>query len=500
MLIHKKMVLSLVLFVSIMILLQTNYQYKFYLNTYRKIEETIINNTFETIQRSIENEINHLSLLCRDWANWDDTYTFMTGDMPGYMESNLIPETFIMNDTNLKLFIDNSGKTKYMGQYFGDDADVQELPESEILIIKNLRFFKKNENENSGIILTSAGIMMFSFQDILKSDGTGPPAGILFFGRLLSEKRLDTIRSQLSMNFRVSTISADSTASSGNELAVIYNDGTVLASARMNDYFGKSIMMIEFENPTIVLNQGKKTIQESISFFVFSFILFLIVLYFFLKHVLIVPLKRLSSHAENILVNAELTEKIELKSNDEISQLYESFNTMLERISLKEKELVNLATTDGLTGIYNHRYAMNYLSGRIEYFKRYGGVLSILLFDLDFFKEVNDTWGHQAGDEVLREIAQIIHTSIRNTDIAARYGGEEFLVILENQQNEQAHYVAEKIRKIIELSLLGSKKIKVTVSCGVSTYMPQIDIEQLIRKADDLLYKAKGKGRNRVEV
>ncbi len=161
-----------------------------------------------------------------------------------------------------------------------------------------------------------------------------------------------------------------------------------------------------------------------------------------------------------------------------------------------EQKLEKLATTDGLTGILN-RYAFNkFLEEEIYRAERYGTKFSIILFDIDNFKKINDTYGHLTGDEVLKETVNIVKKQIRKSDVFARWGGEEFIILLPN--GTDAVEVAEKIRKTIANSFfIGPEKI--TVSFGVTSFKEGDTINSIIKRADQALYLAKENGKNRVE-
>lgn len=161
-----------------------------------------------------------------------------------------------------------------------------------------------------------------------------------------------------------------------------------------------------------------------------------------------------------------------------------------------------LATTDGLTELYNHRYFQEQMKLNVENSKRYGNEFSMIILDIDFFKKFNDTYGHQSGDAVLRQVAQTLKRSVRATDIACRYGGEEMSIILPNTGKNVAHSTAEKICERVssnKFKLQGDKEVSVTISLGVSTY-PQDGqtSSELIEAADKRLYNAKNNGRNQV--
>ena len=163
------------------------------------------------------------------------------------------------------------------------------------------------------------------------------------------------------------------------------------------------------------------------------------------------------------------------------------------------EEIYRLTTVDGLTQIFNKRYFAEALDREIARASRYRRELSLVMFDLDHFKEVNDTHGHLAGDAVLKTLAHTIKTRIRTEDIFARYGGEEFAIILPEIDGHNAHQFAEKIRRIVETTefLFEATKIPVTISMGVAT----LDLEEpaaaaLVKRSDERLYEAKSAGRN----
>ncbi|MFN3395947.1 MAG: diguanylate cyclase [Thermodesulfovibrionales bacterium] len=159
-----------------------------------------------------------------------------------------------------------------------------------------------------------------------------------------------------------------------------------------------------------------------------------------------------------------------------------------------------MAITDGLTGLYNHRHFQERLSLEFNRLSRLSTSLSLLLIDIDHFKKINDTYGHPAGDEVLRGVAGVIRDTIRNIDIPARYGGEEFAVLLPDTKIDGAIKMAERLRSSIlnRRFSFNEKEITVTVSTGIATSPYDAKTkEELIERADEALYRAKQSGRNR---
>ncbi|MDX1295502.1 MAG: diguanylate cyclase [Sulfurimonadaceae bacterium] len=164
------------------------------------------------------------------------------------------------------------------------------------------------------------------------------------------------------------------------------------------------------------------------------------------------------------------------------------YNHMLEKLSI----------TDKLTGLYNRIKTDSVLQMQIDMYARYKTPFSLLLIDLDHFKQVNDRYGHQVGDKVLHLLGEILHSEIRKTDIAGRWGGEEFMVILPATKLLGALDLAEKIRDTVQQRKY-NRKHKVTVSIGVTEIDESDTFNTVIKRADDALYQAKENGRNRVE-
>ncbi len=176
----------------------------------------------------------------------------------------------------------------------------------------------------------------------------------------------------------------------------------------------------------------------------------------------------------------------------------------LGEVTRQKKLLETLSQTDDLTGLYNRRHLNTVLKREFNRCKRHKSELSCLLLDLDFFKKVNDTYGHEFGDTVIQEFATIIRDSIRNSDFPFRFGGEEFLILLPQTETEGAVQAAEKIRQRMESGKItdGAISVTVEVSIGVSSFCqhrPTIR-NDLISFADKALYKAKNNGRNQVRV
>lgn len=165
-------------------------------------------------------------------------------------------------------------------------------------------------------------------------------------------------------------------------------------------------------------------------------------------------------------------------------------------------ELSQLVRTDSLTGLANYRYFNNALEQEMERTLRSGQPTSLIMLDIDFFKKVNDQWGHEVGNQALVHIAGLIQQTVRKLDFPCRYGGEEFAVILPNTNLAASIPVADRLRQTIADSPLpvGDKQLQMTASLGIDTFYPdeKASPEELVQRADHYLYQAKQEGRNQV--
>ena len=212
------------------------------------------------------------------------------------------------------------------------------------------------------------------------------------------------------------------------------------------------------------------------------------------------PLTRLSEAAARVAAG-DLSADLPPSGSGEVGYLTRAFNTLVSRLREREgqSELERLSLTDGLTGLYNRRHLMGTLASEVQRSRRLRRAFTVLLADVDKFKQYNDTHGHLAGDAALVKIAEVFRRTTRAVDCVARYGGEEFVVMLLECSMATATIVAERVRARIAEQDLGEDRL--TVSIGLAEYPDGGDTpEELIATADAAMYRAKGAGRNQVVV
>lgn len=212
------------------------------------------------------------------------------------------------------------------------------------------------------------------------------------------------------------------------------------------------------------------------------------------------------NEALGVLTTTLLTKGSELQKLKQLQEFEEDFVGLLKHLSLaiKKPTLYDRAVLDGLTGLFTKRHIQTQFTAMFHQAKRSNTPLSLILFDIDHFKKVNDQHGHVTGDIVLQQVSQILKQNLRRSDSAYRYGGEELMVLLPGAKLEAATLFADRIRQTIEKKEFDTEhpyKLRVTISIGVCEFHPDLtDYLQMISRADQGLYLAKNSGRNRIGI
>ena len=264
----------------------------------------------------------------------------------------------------------------------------------------------------------------------------------------------------------------------------------------------------------------KKVIKNLLIIILIMMFMFLMLLLLYRKHIknvanrVAIPLESITKQTKLYGINGEYT-SIEISGIREIDELNKGISLMTKEIKEREISLLEAqiehqkaektievyykdAITDNLTQLYNRRKIDDVLDSEVKRGKRYKKTFSVILLDIDYFKEINDKYGHQTGDEVLKGVAEVLKATVRESDLVSRWGGDEFLIITIEADISKAVTIAEKIRLELESSVL-YHDIIVTTSIGVADFdFRYDDARSIIRKADLALYEAKNRGKNNV--
>lgn len=212
-------------------------------------------------------------------------------------------------------------------------------------------------------------------------------------------------------------------------------------------------------------------------------------------------LDRLTAAVRQMRQRGRLLEPVPVRSRDEIGSLTEAFNRMSEELSQAHEQLRELSIRDPLTQLYNRRHFNEQAARLFEQAQRYAHPLTLMIGDLDHFKQINDRFSHAVGDEVLRRVGRLLAEHVRKSDVVARYGGEEFVIAFAETTAEQAWQLCDNLRRAVEAHPWHEvhEELRVTMSMGLCGDLQLGSVERLLGEADANLYRAKHLGRNRVE-
>jgi diguanylate cyclase (GGDEF)-like protein len=299
------------------------------------------------------------------------------------------------------------------------------------------------------------------------------------------------------------------------QTAVIYADKLVFFRDQMaekqatelfnqfDDHLGMSIdRIVIFQHNTNqdIINKRNKVDQqlENVQFLsvlsIFaSFLFSMLIAYFFIRNV-VTPLQVIEMGAEKF-GEGDFHHRLAINSRNELGKLAITFNSMADKLE-------EIATRDSLTGLLNKKEILRILAAELKRAQRYTTSVSVMMLDLDYFKAINDTYGHQAGDTVLMNAAKLIEKYVRGIDYVGRYGGEEILIVLPATSETESLEIAERIRRSLAITAIAvsdAEHIKLTVSIGIAIFPIDGETEAtLLSSADQALYQAKRAGRNQV--
>lgn len=444
-------------------------------------------------------ELNNLATLTHDWASRDETYYFIQQENPGFITTNLNLANIKNLSLNFVNFSDLNGDS-----VFSIGLNVNRDPADELADESKLILAEHNQKPTgilSGLIQTSLGPMLIARQPILDSNGKGPAAGSLTLGRLIDRQLMDGIQT-ISGNLCVlEPVSSEADVMTQNYPKIHkISDSSFQVSNLYLDIYNQPIMVSHTRVKTDITRSGIHVIKIAVGSFALFGVLAWGLLYYFISFWVLRPITTLSRHLSES-DESNLSPLNCNNHNDEIAGLYDRYNKLIGKIQLQQKEMKKLASTDPLTQLFNRRYFEVRFAEEWQRSRRELSPMSILLCDIDYFKQYNDYYGHPQGDICLQTVASHIQKRLRPTDIVARYGGEEFIILLPNTDRIGTEQVAQKLLnmahelKMEHLSSPASDHVTLSIG-GSTTIAVGEDRDQLIKSADLALYEAKENGRN----
>ncbi len=492
-----------------------------FLESYRKLEEKDTREAVEIALSSIYSDLSDVGSVAGDWAPWNETYAFINGEDPDYIQNNLMDETLINLQVNLMMFVDTEGKVVYekdldfeTGTPAFNASDLSRLigTDSPLLGLTDPRTVK------TGIAALPEGPLLVASAPVVTSLYEGPIAGTFIVGRLLSGAEISRIAQVLRMNLVVQDLDneegnpdaqfARSALSMDGQIVVQTTErDTIAGYALMEDIRGNPALFVRVERARDIYHQGESTVI----FFTLVTVAFALGICSLgvgmIQRVIVSRVERLSREIGEIGSSRNLSTRVSVGGAKELTSLEEEINRTLAALArsetaLRESEerMRHDAMHDPLTGLPNRLYFMDQARRSIERVRRHPDHHAALLFlDLDRFKIINDSLGHASGDLMLRSIAQRLSSVMRSADLLARFGGDEFVILLDGiDKPDDAVRIAERVqREIARPFPISGSEFFISTSIGIATIGPEYErAEDLLRDADTAMYQAKTSGRD----
>ena len=489
------------------------------LRSFAELEQHHVESDLQRAATLLEQQEQDLDRTVRDYANWDDTYQFMANPGGTYVESNYSDPTLRNLGLQMVLLTDTQGvpvliRTPTQDEKIKNAADRQEL----LRAAKSLGGLQSNSG-GRGILRLSCGPVLIAGHPILTSAYQGPSRGVLLMVRALDEKMLSDISALIQSPLEIMDTapdrdpdwkSAKSEMQSTGAPAIHPVDGkTLVGYVFVRDFFGNASQVIRLSHNREIFIHGQRAIQLLMSLTVVVGILFGTLNLWLINRFVVSRIEDLIQFTKRVHGEDGLQQRVEVHGDDEIANLGNEMNSMLdqmqhthESLAAARERLEFQATHDGLTGVWNRAAALELLDRELSRCSREQTTVAVVMLDLDHFKQINDQYGHSAGDKALQSITAAIASNIRGFDVLARYGGEEFLIIAPKCSARDAFALTGRILRRLAATPIkvGESEVRISASAGVTAAADNYTSEDLIAVADRAMYRAKELGRNRVEV
>jgi diguanylate cyclase (GGDEF)-like protein len=496
----------------------------------------------------MEHSLEDLSINTKDWAYWDDTYMFAQGLDDGYTEANLYDGNFEMYDVDVMMFVDSSDRVLYGKQKDFKTEEVKDIDAEVLNQLFGLNIFKnKNPGEElSAYIVVDEKPMMIASYPILKTGGSGTAMGNVMFGKIMDISMMEEISDKMGLKTSVKLIEKESfdldeINDCGIQINVMDNK-YVTGSIYLPEIANKEYIKISVEMPREVMEVGKTAMWYLMGLLPLILLATLFMLLYDIDKLVFSRVTNLSSQVIAIKEKNDISGRVDVDDgHDEISHLSKRINQMLEGLENLQLEITDakktletkvvertqeletannrleveiierqkiqaevtfLAYHDTLTGLPNRRLFTDRVNQVIKSANRQETTISIMFIDLDGFKNINDTLGHNQGDQVLKQVADRLSKIVRRNDTVCRIGGDEFVLLINGYTDENnLDTIALKIIDSFKTPFIFSEQeYYITGSMGIAQYpVDGEDVETLMKNADLTMYDAKTHGKNQYQ-
>ncbi|ARU60337.1 hypothetical protein CBW65_04110 [Tumebacillus avium] len=502
---RKKMFLRFLMLIVVCLVLMLLFVKEVLLSSYLRIDEAQAKKTMAVVMYAIDDEMKNINTNMLNYSAWDDTYQFVQGHgSPDYLDSNYPTTMFETNRLDLVLLVDEDYNIKYGQSYNPQQKAVRSIPTyfRNQDNLRSLTRFANVTDTQMGLLEIDGQPMMVISQPILTSERQGPIRGAMIVGRILSPAEVErlSLRTQKSL----AIMPAGQVAPPAGPPGVWVNNLSGSQSkvyGIVHDWEGGICFIVSIEQERVVYQQGLKTILYLGLYLLAVAIVAVAGAVIATDRLVINRLHRLVENIRWISRNRSFSARMEPSGKDEIGELEAEFNLMMASLQQSQKAIRDAALLDPLTQLPNRVAFHESLVGAIDHAKRTGQTLAVLFVDLDHFKHINDTWGHDAGDQLLLTIVERMKGALCSNALISRMGGDEFTVLITGfAANEQVHDLAVQIGAELSRPLrIADRELKITASIGYSFYPHDgSEAESLIKNADLAMFTGKMHGRNEI--
>lgn len=474
------------------------------------IERTDIAVDMERVVQSLETSTDSLRLKTRDWAAWTEMANFVLKPNADWEKENLSLTALEAADVSVGMIYRPNGAllVNIAPRKIRQDVNLPTLEVSPYAPI-----FKEGVREpQCGFIQTNAGLMLTCWAGIVKTDRTGDIVGTVVLGRLLDSTRINKLRRQTGAPFEIKMtttmpkglsrwagrLSANSIGT--RDFWTALEPSVYHLYYPIRDLLEENVGLLTLDVRRRVHEQGERQYRQTREQLIWVVLITTIALALTLHFLLIERLRRFSRQLVDLAKKSTWQTRIDIKGSDELGLVANNVNKLLAIIESQVEGLNALSMTDALTGLSNRRAFDLRLAQEYSREQRSGKPLTLLVLDVDHFKQYNDHYGHPAGDLVLQKLGQILSLAEgRASDFAARIGGEEFCILLPETGIAGARKVAEHIHQLVREANIAHTTSPITstltVSIGIALAHDE-PLEAFVERADQALYHVKHHGRN----
>lgn len=471
--------------------------------TFSRLEQREAHLAGARVGEAVRADLESLDKLVRSWASWEDSVAFANHrDQATYVEANLQPNILEALDIDLMVFTDTAGKVIWSGRVSGQDGDDLELteglPAGGSVTPPALVQVPRTGSRMVGLWRWQGEILLAATRPITDGSETLDPQGAITMARRLDAEALEALASRLRLSLAGRVLPEAPTpaapGASGESIRIsVIDDRHIVTTVTLNDIRGHPAMAVDIRQPRDLMAAARETLNTAWGIAVTAILAIVGLLAVTLQVLIVRPLLTLKQAVTRLGNGQDMTAAgLPVRRHDEIGSVARAVAHMHDRIS-------HLALHDMLTGLPNRLSFSTRAHGIMAGALAGGHRVAAMVVDLDRFKPVNDTYGHDAGDLVLRQVADRMTQVVRDTDVVSRVGGDEFVVLCAIQHDEQAAEIAERIVHSLAqpFHLADGRPVEIGCSVGVTVCGPddRSGLDYLLALADQAMYAAKRAGR-----